>query len=104
MGVRAELDARPGGRYRLTIGERGRRVGRVPRGRIAAPAGVSWGWEGNATLPPDSITGEITLSEAEVATLLRLRHLDLPDEGTRRDHAKGWEMFTGQLAEVAEAS
>jgi len=61
---------------------------------------MSWGWEGHPTVPPGSTTVEITLTPEKDATLLRLRHLGLPDEGERRQHSEGWQRYTDQLAGV----
>jgi len=91
MGVGAELDARPGGRYRIDVdGEH------IASGRLV----MSWGWEGHPTVPPGSTTVEITLTPENDATVLRLRHLGLPDEGERRQHSDGWQRYTDQLAGV----
>ena len=61
---------------------------------------MTWGWEGHPTVPPGSTTVEITLTPDRGATVLRLRHLGLPDEGERRVHTDGWERYTRQLAEL----
>ena len=104
MGVGAELDPRPGGRYRIdvdgvliAVGEY-REVG--PPHRLV----MSWGWDGHPTVPPGSTTVEITLTPERGATLLRLRHLGLPTEDERRSHADGWKNYTGHLAKIAARS
>ena len=98
MGVGAELDPRPGGRYRIDVdgvhivsGEY--QVVDPPRRLV-----MSWGWEGHPTVPPGSTTVEITLTPERDATILTLRHLGLPDEGERRLHTDGWTQYMGQLA------
>jgi len=98
MGVGAELDPRPGGRYRIDVdgvhivsGEY--QVVDPPRRLV-----MSWGWEGHPTVPPGSTTVEITLTPERDATILRLRHLGLPDEGERRLHTDGWTQYLSQLA------
>ena len=98
MGVGAELDPRPGGRYRIDVdgvhivsGEY--QVVDPPRRLV-----MSWGWEGHPTVPPGSTTVEITLTPERDATILRLRHLGLPDEGERRLHTDGWTQYMSQLA------
>ena len=98
MGVGAELDPRPGGRYRIDVdgvhivsGEY--QVVDPPRRLV-----MSWGWEGHPTVPPGSTTVEITLTPEQGATILRLRHLGLPDEGERRLHTDGWTQYMSQLA------
>ena len=98
MGVGAELDPRPGGRYRIDVdgvhivsGEY--QVVDPPRRLV-----MSWGWEGHPTVPPGSTTVEITLTPERGATILTLRHLGLPDEGERRLHTDGWTQYMSQLA------
>ena len=101
MGVGAELDPRPGGRYRIDVdgvhivsGEY--QVVDPPRRLV-----MSWGWEGHPTVPPGSTTVEITLTPERDATTLTLRHLGLPDEGERRLHTDGWTQYMSQLAAAA---
>ena len=101
MVVGAELDPRPGGRYRIDVdgvhivsGEY--QVVDPPRRLV-----MSWGWEGHPTVPPGSTTVEITLTPEQGATILRLRHLGLPDEGERRLHTDGWTQYMSQLAAAA---
>ena len=103
MGVGAELDPRPGGRYRIDVdgvhivsGEY--QVIDPPRRLV-----MSWGWEGHPTVPPGSTTVEITLTPEAGATVLRLRHLGLPDEAERRQHAEGWQLYSRQLAQLVAA-
>jgi uncharacterized protein YndB with AHSA1/START domain len=101
MGVGAELDPRPGGRYRIDVD--GEHIARGEYQEVDPPHRLvmSWGWEGHPTVPPGSTTVEITLTPERGATLLRLRHLGLPDEGERRQHTEGWNLYTGQLAQLA---
>jgi len=100
MGVGAELDARPGGRYRIDVDGAHIASGQYqvvdPPRRLV----MSWGWEGHPTVPPGSTTVEITLTPEKDATLLRLRHLGLPDEAERRVHTEGWTRNIIQLAKV----
>ena len=100
MGVGAELDARPGGRYRIDVDGEHIASGQYevvdPPRRLV----MSWGWEGHPTVPPGSTTVEITLTPENDATVLRLRHLGLPDEGERRQHSDGWQLYTNQLTGV----
>ena len=98
MGVGAELDPRPGGRYRIDVDGVHIVSGEYqvvdPPQRLV----MSWGWEGHPTVPPGSTTVEITLTPERDATILRLRHLGLPDEGERRLHTDGWTQYMSQLA------
>jgi uncharacterized protein YndB with AHSA1/START domain len=101
-GMRAELDPRPGGLYRVDIN--GRDVARgeyleiVPYDRIT----FTWGWEGdNSPLPPGTSTVEISLTADGGGTRVRLRHLGLPN-GQYGIHAEGWDHFLPRLTLAAE--
>jgi uncharacterized protein YndB with AHSA1/START domain len=105
-GRRAELDARPGGTYRVEINDQAVALGEYvevdPPGRIV----FTWGWEGQEggqgehAVPPGSSRVEITLEPHGDGTLVRLRHLDLPAEA-REIHGQGWDLYLGRLAAVA---
>ena len=103
MGVGAVLDPRPGGRYRIDVD--GAHIVSGEYQELDPPRRLvmTWGWEGHPTVPPGSTTVEITLTPERGATVLRLRHLGLPDEGERRNHSDGWQRYTGQLARAAAA-
>lgn len=100
MGVGAELDPRPGGRYRIDVDGAHIVTGEYKEVERPHRLVMSWGWEGHPTVPPGSTTVEITLTPERGGTLLRLRHLGLPDEGERRLHADGWVLNTGRLAGI----
>ncbi len=104
MGVGAELDPRPGGRYRIDVdGEHiasGEYLEVDPPRRLV----MSWGWQGHPTVPPGSTTVEITLTPERGGTILKLRHLGLPDEAERRLHTEGWIQNTSRLADVTETA
>ena len=103
MGVGAELDPRPGGRYRIDVDGVHIALGQYQEVDPPRRLVMSWGWEGHPTVPPGSTTVEITLTPERGATVLRLRHLGLPDVGERRSHAEGWKLYTSQLAHVVTA-
>ena len=106
MGRRAELDARPGGIYRVEINDeavaRGEFVEIVPPSKVL----VSFGWEGQEAgrgehgVPPGSSRVEVTLEPDGDGTLVRLRHYDLPEQA-REMHGQGWELYLGRLAIAA---
>lgn len=100
MGIDAELDARPGGIYRVRMPNAlvalGEFVAVEPFRRLV----FTWGWQDDPGVPPGSSTVEITLHEDEGSTLVRLRHSGLPDEGARRNHAKGWGKYLARLGLV----
>jgi uncharacterized protein YndB with AHSA1/START domain len=103
MGVAAELDARPGGRYRIDVDGEHIAMGEYQEVDPPRRLVMTWGWEGHPTVPPGSTTVEITLTQEQGATVLRLRHLGLPDESQRRQHTEGWILYASQLAPLAAA-
>ena len=103
-GVDAELDARPGGLYRVTMGPevwvRGRYVAVEPPRRLV----MTWGFEstldlprGLAQVPPGSSTVEFAFVEDGDGTLIRVTHSDLPTEEARWAHRLGWEGYLPRL-------
>src|SRR5438045_1185469 len=97
QGVRAELDPRPGGVFRVWMDAK-----TVARGEyvvVEAPDRVvfTWGWEGNDAIPPGSTTVELTLRADGNETILRLRHEGLPDEQAAIMHREGWTSFGERL-------
>ena len=99
MGSMALLETRPGGLYKVVIGDRiarGRFLEVVPYTRIV----FTWGWEGEGPVPPDSTTVEITLEREGRETVLRLAHRLLTAEA-RETHDRGWEHYLARLAVAA---
>ena len=99
-GMKAELNPRPGGVYRVNINGRdvakGEYLEIVPYSRIV----FTWGWE-NSALPPGSSTVEITLTPDGAETVVRLRHLGLPSEHYEL-HANGWDHYLPRLVVAAK--
>jgi len=104
MGLRAELDARPGGQYQIRVGPDNVASGQYqvvePPRRIV----FTWGWEGSATVPPGSTTVEVLLTEDGEDTILELRHRGLPDEESRRSHREGWGDYLVRLNALLEVA
>jgi uncharacterized protein YndB with AHSA1/START domain len=104
-GRKADLDPRPGGIYRVEISDQA--IARGEYVEIHAPSRVvfTWGWEGQETgehaVPPGSSRVEVELTPDGDGTLVRLRHLDLPEE-SREIHGQGWDMYLSRLAAAAE--
>jgi uncharacterized protein YndB with AHSA1/START domain len=100
-GEEADLDPRPGGRYRVKMDEtnvvRGQYVDVDPPRRVV----FTWGFEGNEALPPGTSRVEVTLVPDGEATIVRLRHTGLPDEEARSQHETGWRLYLGRLAAAA---
>jgi uncharacterized protein YndB with AHSA1/START domain len=91
QGVKAELDPRPGGLYRVTMNT----TGQVARGafvEVDPPRRLvfTWGWEGIDELPPGASTVEVVLEPDGEGTKLRLRHGGLPNESACQLHSYGW--------------
>jgi uncharacterized protein YndB with AHSA1/START domain len=100
MGVAADLDARPGGVFRVNVtGQdvaRGEYVEVSPNERVV----FTFGWETESNpVRPGSSTVEVTLEPDGPATLVRLRHLGLPG-GPDDRHAEGWDHYLGRLGVV----
>jgi uncharacterized protein YndB with AHSA1/START domain len=102
MGRRAELDPRPGGIYRVEVSDQ--IVGSGEFLEVHAPSRVvfSFGWEGQEAgqgehgVPPGSSRVEVTLAPEGEGTLVRLRHLDLPEQA-REMHGQGWQLYLDRL-------
>jgi uncharacterized protein YndB with AHSA1/START domain len=101
QGAGAEVDAVPGGRLRMTMGNgmtaEGRFLELVTDERVV----FTWGWLGNETLPPGSSTVEIELVPDGEGTLVRLTHRGLPADETEI-HRVGWRHYLPRLAVAAE--
>ena len=103
-GRKADLDPRPGGTYRVEINEEA--IARGEYVEIDAPSRVvfTWGWEGQESgvhaVPPGSSRVEVDLIPDGDGTIVRLRHLDLPEQ-SREIHGQGWDLYLGRLARVA---
>ena len=100
IGIDAQLEPRPQGRFRFEITDGQWCSGRyleVVQGRRVV---FTWGWEsGTIPVPPGSSTVAVDLVEHPEGTLVRLVHWDLAPE-VRRLHAEGWSRFLPRLAAV----
>lgn len=104
MGIDAELDPRPGGRFRIDAGG-----GNIARGEylsVEPPIKLvfTWGWENSEVVPPGSTTVEITLSADGQGTLIQLRHIGLPTHESKETHHSGWNLYTARLRASFEGS
>ena len=103
MGAEATIEPHPGGLYLLkSVGGRDR-VARgafrevVPVHRLA----YSFGWEGDADVPPRSSLVEIDLIDEDGGTLLRMVHSGLPSAAECASHNTGWAHYLDRLALAA---
>jgi uncharacterized protein YndB with AHSA1/START domain len=103
-GRSADLDPRPGGRFRVTIDGQNIAAGRYLEIEPFRKVVFTFGWEGEGSpVPPGASTVEITLVPENAGTRLRLRHMGLP-EALRARHAEGWEHYLPRLASAASGS
>ena len=97
-GTEAELDARPGGIYRVLVAGRymaaGEFVEVVPMQKVVYTFG--WDQEGNP-ITPGSTRVEITLAAEGNKTRLRLVHSGLPADAVG-DHTNGWDHYLERLS------
>jgi uncharacterized protein YndB with AHSA1/START domain len=96
----AELDARPGGIFAISI-----RSGPQARGtfvEVDAPHRVvfTWGVPGESSLPAGGSTVEVVLESDGDDTIVTLTHRDLTERWAE-SHIEGWTRFLGELASTA---
>jgi uncharacterized protein YndB with AHSA1/START domain len=100
-GTEAEIDARPGGVYRVLVAGQFAGVGEfvdvVPMSKVVFTFG--WEQEGNP-ITPGSTTVEITLHPEGDKTRVRLVHAGLPADAVD-DHTSGWAHYLDRLAVAA---
>lgn len=103
QGVGAQIDARPGGIFGVTMGNgmmaRGQFVELVPNRRVV----FTWGWIDHPGLPPGSSTVEVVLVPEGDGTRVTLTHRELPDEEIA-PHTAGWERYVPRLAMASEGT
>jgi uncharacterized protein YndB with AHSA1/START domain len=106
-GSPGEIDARPGGAFRIDV-----LPGHTASGsflEVDPPRRLvyTWGWEqtddGPSPVPPGSSTVEIVLEPAGDGTRLRFTHRGLPDAESAARHAEGWNHYLARLAVAAGA-
>jgi uncharacterized protein YndB with AHSA1/START domain len=99
LGVGAEVDAAPGGDYRIQmtndapISACGRYVELDPPRRVV----FTWGFEGLDGLPPGTSTVEVTLTPDGDATVVVLRHTGLDGRELCDFHVWGWDIGLDRL-------
>jgi uncharacterized protein YndB with AHSA1/START domain len=95
MGEFAQLDARPGGQFKVDVRGapvRGRYLELDPPHRLV----IAWGYAGSDTLPPAASTVEVRLTAEAGGTRVELEHRDLPVEEAP-GHATGWRHYLERL-------
>jgi uncharacterized protein YndB with AHSA1/START domain len=102
MGIRAEVEPKPGGIYFLDPNGRdvirGSYVEVVPHSKIV----FTWGWEDPGhSVPAGSTIVEVNLKPEGKGTHLRLVHRELPPEA-RDKHEFGWAHYLRRLKTISE--
>ena len=104
----AEVDLRPGGRYRFTM--------RSPKGEEFGLTGVyrevrpperlvyTWRWEGTERDGDGETLVTVDFEARGATTLLHLTHEQFPDADTRDRHGAGWGGVLDGLVAVTEAA
>jgi uncharacterized protein YndB with AHSA1/START domain len=101
MGTEAQIEARPGGTYRVLAQGVHPGVGTfvevVPNLKVV----FTFGWdEPNHPIPAGSTEVEIELLPEGAKTRVRLTHRGLPDDAVA-DHTNGWDFYLNRLSIVA---
>lgn len=100
IGRAAELEPRPGGRFRFEIEPGQYCEGEYVELDPPRALEVSWGWtDPFFNLPPGSSRVRVELAPSAGGTRLRLTHDRLPGE-IRLLHDEGWSAFLGRLVAV----
>lgn len=100
QGLGAEIDATPGGIFRLKMPN-----GMTARGQFVAldknrRVVFTWGWIDHPGVPPGSSTVEVELISEGTRTRVRLTHRGLPPDEIPI-HNAGWMHYLPRLAAVA---
>jgi uncharacterized protein YndB with AHSA1/START domain len=101
LGIGADLDPRPGGRFRFEVAP-----GQYCEGayvEVARPVRVvfTWGWTNAAMgVPPGSSRVDVELWPEGGGTRVRLVHQGLVSDAARLLHDDGWGRFLARLAAV----
>lgn len=101
QGSRAELDARAGGLFMMTMPDgasaRGEFVELVPNEKVV----FTWGWVDHPGVPPGSSTVEIAITPDAGGSVVTITHRGLPEDEIDL-HRMGWEHYVPRLAAAAE--
>jgi uncharacterized protein YndB with AHSA1/START domain len=101
LGTAFELDARPGGVYKVQVGGNHPALGEFVEVVANEKLVFTFGWdEPGHPIPAGSTQVAITLIPEGDQTLVRLVHSGLPEDAIS-DHENGWQHFLDRLAIVA---
>lgn len=101
QGSHADLDARPGGLFLMTMPDgtraRGEFVELVQDEKVV----FTWGWVDHPGVPPGSSTVEISITPHGHGSMVTITHHGLPEDELEV-HLTGWEYYLPRLAAAAE--
>jgi uncharacterized protein YndB with AHSA1/START domain len=101
LGSVVDLDARPGGAYRVLVGDNHEAAGEFVEVVANERVVFTFGWDlPDHPIPAGSTTITITLIPDGEKTRVQLVHSGLPADAIT-DHRGGWDHFLGRLAIVA---
>jgi uncharacterized protein (TIGR03086 family) len=98
--VAARVDLRIGGEYRWTITPGHAAMGTFTEIEPGRRVVYTWGWEGDAQLPPGASTVIVNLEAVDGGTTVQLIHEGLTAE-QEIGHAAGWSHFLERLVLLA---
>jgi uncharacterized protein (TIGR03086 family) len=99
--VCATVDLRAGGNWSWLVTPGHVAAGRVHEVEAGRRLVLGWGWEGDASLPPDASTVTIVIEETDGGSRLTLSHAGLPTPESQTGHAEGWRHYLDRLELVA---
>ena len=95
MGVSAQVEARPGGIFRLNVTGHDTALGEYLEVENPHRVVFSWGWEGSS-VEPGSTRVEVEMVPEGDGTRVVLRHSGLPVD-QRGPHREGWDHYLSRL-------
>jgi len=98
--VAARVDLRVGGEYRWTITPGHSAMGSFTEIEPGKRIVYTWGWQGDAGLPPGASTVTVNLEAVEGGTTVQLIHEGLTEQ-QEVGHAEGWNHFLERLVQLA---
>ncbi len=103
MGRTATVEARPGGTFRVDYNGTDIATGAFLEVEPPRRLVFTWGWEAPGdSVAPGSSRVEVDFVPDGQATVVTVRHLDLPTEALA-GHAVGWDQFLPSLAGAVTA-
>jgi uncharacterized protein YndB with AHSA1/START domain len=101
QGADATIDARPGGAFRMRMGDGSEASGSVLEVEPCERLTFTWGWtHALDTLPPGFSTVQIELLPDGDETVIRLTHRGLRP-AARAGHEAGWSHYLSRLTAVS---